>query len=316
MTSECGNLGLVSAQPCSNRVIAGVAKMGLWATEDGGTTWTKLGAGGGSAMITNRISNIVYDPADPNIFWEAGIYNGGGVYKTSDSGNTFAQLGSVTHNDSVSVDLSDPDRKTLIAGPHEQSGHLFRSTDSGATWPDVGSGLPGGGFCTATHIVDATTFLVGCTSGGIQRSTDSGSTWNQASGSGGVVPQPLIASDGTIYWPGSGGGMYRSTDQGQSFTQVANSSVAPGIVAPAMNAELPDGRIVIIGTDHLLISDNQGATWQPIGDAMPYPGGGYDGARGVTYSVPSKTFFIWRWDCGTTVPSNAIMSAGFDWETQ
>src|SRR6185369_11119165 len=78
MSSECGNLGLVSANPCSDMVIAGVARAGLWGTEDGGKTWVKLGAGAGSAVITNRISAIVYDPAAPGTFWESGIYNGGG----------------------------------------------------------------------------------------------------------------------------------------------------------------------------------------------------------------------------------------------
>jgi len=98
MASECGNLGLVSANPCSKMVIAGVAKAGLWGTEDGGKTWSKLGSGAGSAVITNRISAVVYDPAHPGTFWESGIYNGGGVYKTTNNGETFDQLGDVTHN--------------------------------------------------------------------------------------------------------------------------------------------------------------------------------------------------------------------------
>ena len=49
MSSECGNLGLVSADPCSSMVIAGVAAAGLWASENGGQTWSKLGSGAGSA---------------------------------------------------------------------------------------------------------------------------------------------------------------------------------------------------------------------------------------------------------------------------
>ena len=44
-------------------------------------------------MITNRPSAIVYDPEHADTFWEAGIYNGGGVYKTEDNGKTFVQLG-------------------------------------------------------------------------------------------------------------------------------------------------------------------------------------------------------------------------------
>ncbi len=316
LASECGNLGLVSAQPCSNRVIAGVALKGLWETVDGGKTWTELGQGAGSATITNRISAIVYDPQDPKTFWESGIYNGPGVYKTTDSGTTFEALGDVVHCDSVSVDLSDPERKTLIAGGHETSANLYKSVDGGENWTNIAAGLPGGGYCTATQVIDAMNFLVACTNGTIQRTATAGSAWAPALGSTGGVFQPLLASDGTLYWPGANGGVSKSTDQGQSFTTVATPAVAPGLVAPAQFAELPDGRIAIIGTDHILLSDDRGGSWTPIGEAMPYPGGGYDGARGLAYSAQTKTFFIWRWDCTAAVPADAIMSMGFDWEAQ
>ena len=79
---------------------------------------------------------------------------------------------------------------------------------------------------------------------------------------------------------------------------------------------LPDGRVVIVGKDHLLASSDKGVSWTPIGEPLPYEGGGVNGARGVTYSARTKTFFLWRFDCATSVPSDAIMSAGFDYETQ
>jgi photosystem II stability/assembly factor-like uncharacterized protein len=296
-------------------VIAGVALAGLWASENGGQSWTKLGSGAGSAEITNRIAVIVYDPDHEGTFWESGIYNGGGVYKTTDNGQTFQRLGDATHNDSVSIDFTDPDRKTLLAGSHEQTSKLFRSTDGGQTWNDIGAGLPGSaGYCVATLVLSASNLLAGCTTGGVYHSSD-GNTWTSV-GSKGVIPQPLLAGDGTIYWPGNSGGVNVSTDQGQHFTETVDSSVAPWITGPMQPAELPDGRIVIIGRDHLLISSDKGVSWNPIGEPLPYPGGGYDGARGVAYSARTKTFFIWRWDCNTSVPSNAIMSAGFDYETQ
>ena len=293
-------------------VIAGVAKAGLWGSEDGGKTWRKLGSGAGSAVITNRISGVVYDPAHPGTFWESGIYNGGGVYKTTNNGETFEQLGDVTHTDSISVDFSDPERKTLLAGPHEATSKLFRSTDAGKTWTDIGKMLPASaGYCTATQVLSATNLLVGCAGGGVYRATD-GNTWI-AVGSKGVIPQPLLASDGTIYWPGSQGGLNVSTDHGQHFAQVADANLTPGVVGTLYPAELPDGRIVVIGKDHLQISSDKGATWKPIGEPLPYPGGGYNGARGPAYSAPTKTFYIWRWDCGNNVLPDAIMSAGFDY---
>jgi len=312
MPSECGNLGLVSANPCSGMVIAGVAKAGLWATEDGGKTWNKLGTGQGSAVITNRISAVVYDPAHPGTFWESGIYNAGGVYRTTDDGQTFEQLGDVTHNDSVSVDFTDPERKTLLAGPHEATSKMLRSTDGGKTWTDVGKTLPSSaGFCTATQVLGPTNLLVGCVGGGVFHSTD-GSSWTSV-GSKGVEPQPLLASDGTLYWLGAQGGVNVSTDHGQHFAETADGNLAPGIVGPVSPVELPDGRIVVLGKDHLLISSDKGQSFKPIGEPLPYPGGGYDGARGPAYSARTRTFYVWRWDCGNSVLPDAVMSAGFDY---
>jgi photosystem II stability/assembly factor-like uncharacterized protein len=315
MESECGNLGLVSAQPCSTRVIAGVAKQGLWETLDGGKTWRALGTSAGSAAITNRVSAIVFDPQNPKVFWESGIYNGGCAYKTTDSGATFTQLGEISHCDSISVDLSDPERKTLLAGTHESNSSLHLSTNGGKSWSNIAAGLPNGS-CTSTLVIDAMTYLVGCNSGSIVRTTNGGMSWETAEGSSGGTFQPLVASDGTIYWPGHGGGVSVSTDRGKTFKTVADASLAPGIIAPAQFAELPDGRIVVTGHEYLLASADQGEHWQPIGEKLPYPGGGYDGTHGLTYSAQTKTFFVWRWDCESKVPEDAIMSMGFDWEAQ
>jgi hypothetical protein len=315
MTSECGNVSLVAAKPQSKMIIASVAKQGLWATQDGGTTWSKLGTGPGSAVITNRMSSIVFDPEHSDVFWESGTWNGGGVYKTTDGGTTFAQVGNIAHNDSVSVDLSDPNRKTMLAGPHEATQKLYLSTNGGSAWSDIGASLPGGtGFCNSTLVLSATTFLVGCEGAGIFLSTNMGSSWQQV-GNKPVLPQPLRAANGSIFWAGNGGGVLKSAGQGQPFTQSTTANTAVGVGAPTSLAELPDGRIVVVGKDHLQASADGGQTWKAIGDPLPSAGGGWAGWSGVTYSSQTKTFFIWRWDCGEKVLPDAIRSAGFDYTT-
>src|SRR3954464_2789355 len=90
MPSECGNLCLLSPVPGEDRIIAGIAKRGLWQTKDGGTTWEARWKGTGSDAIVNRPSRILYDPSNKNTFWESGIYNSFGIYKTTDGGQTFS----------------------------------------------------------------------------------------------------------------------------------------------------------------------------------------------------------------------------------
>jgi photosystem II stability/assembly factor-like uncharacterized protein len=303
MQSECGNLTLLSPVPHSNTLIAGVAHQGLWSTNDGGSSWQPLGTGNGSARITNRPSWISYDPLNPAHFYESGIYNDGGVFDTANGGTTFAQLGTVKHNDFVSVDYTDPDRKTLLVGGHEQSRMVWKSTDGGKSWTNVGGGLPGAGFSTYPLIVDGQTYLVNVTGSdrgsGIYRTTDGGGTWNNVSVLG-PNSAPLVTSDGTIYW-GVAGALVKSSDHGVTW-----SSVGSGFVDGLHPIEVTSGWLVTAQSDTLVVSSDGGATWVPFGPKLPYP------PSGVVYSENLKALFIWHWDCGTQVLPDAIQKLSFD----
>jgi len=304
IASDCGNLTKLSSVPGSDTIIAGVAIRGLWANNSG-STWSHLGAGAGSDTITNRPSSIVYDPANSAVFWESGIYDTGGVYKTADSGNTFHQLGSISHIDYVSVDFSDANRRTLLAGGHEQSQTVYRSVDGGQTWSDIGVNLPAGtGFSNSPLIINSQTYVVNTEtswsgdSPGIYRTTNAGTTWTKVSsqGPGGA---PLVASNGTIYWPISDS-LLKSTDSGSTWTQVG-SGISGGAFQLVPPIELPDRRLVSVGADHLMVSADGGSTWSPIGDTLPYA------PVSVVYSRNRQAFFISHSDCGAVVLPDAVM---------
>jgi hypothetical protein len=318
--SECGNMSNLSSKPDDDMLIAGIAQQGLWASKNGGGTWARLGTGTGSATITNRTSEILYDPTHPETFWESGIYNAGGVYKTTDDGVPLLQQGTVTHNDSVSVDFTDPQRQTLLAGTHEQSGHLYRSTNGGSTWTDIGPSLPAGtGFSSQALVIDGMIHLVGTytysNSGaglGIFRTTDGGQTWTQVYMSP-VQGHPLVMSNGTIYWSvGGNGGMVKSADKGVTWQKTVGSNV----LVTGGPVELPDGRIAALGPQTVMISSDCGTTWHAASTMLPYS------PTGLTYSPYEKAFFVWHFDCtgqsnpGDPVPSDAIMRFAFDYQTQ
>jgi photosystem II stability/assembly factor-like uncharacterized protein len=310
----------LSSKPDEDLLIAGIAQQGLWGSKNGGTSWSRLGTGAGSAAITNRTSSILYDPAHVQTFWESGIYNAGGVYRTTDDGTTLLALGNVTHNDSISVDFTDPMRQTLLAGTHEQSGHLFRSTDGGNTWTDIGPNLPTGtGFSSQALVIDAQTHLLGTytysnTGGGLGvfRTTDGGKTWTQVFSSP-VQGHPLVMSDGSIYWSLSGNsGMVKSSDKGQTWQK----TVGQGVLATSSPVVLPDGRIASLGPQTVMISSDCGTTWNPASTALPYS------PTGLAYSPYEKAFYVWHFDCtgqsnpGDPVPSDAVMRFDFDYRSQ
>ena len=305
MPSECGNTSGVFAKPDEDLLIAGVALKGLWSSTDGGTSWKQLGD---SAAITNRISGMVFDPDHSERFWESGIYNGGGVYQTTDDGAHFSALGDVKHVDLVSVDFSDADRKTLVAGGHEQEKTLSLSTDGGAHWSPIGTGLPAGEFCTLPLVIDAKTYVVGCyhfgSGTGIQRTTDSGATWTKVSSQGGASA-PIRTSDGTIYSAlGGNAGFVKSADAGKTWSAPMGVNTIKGFFN-----ELPDHRLAAVGTEGVVVSSDKGATFQPATSALPFD------PSSMTYSPQRKAFYVSHFSCGNPplpVPSDAIMSHSFE----
>jgi hypothetical protein len=308
MSTDCGISG-VWAKPDEDMLITGIGSNGLYASTDGGATWQALGTGKDSTPVHNRITRIIFDPDHADVFYESGVYNGTGVFRTDDDGKTFIGL-DVQHNDSVAIDFTDPDRKTLIAGTHEKHNQFWLSTDRGATFTDIGMNLPDGD-CTQTFVVGAQTFLVGCTGygggfTGIIRSTDGGTSWDMVSTDGGG-PFPLRASDKSIYWPNVNGGVARSTDDGQSWTKMSDNGSVINVV------ELPDGRIASLSKDTLVISSDHGATWKVASPPLPSVA---NGVSQMTYSVHQKAFFGVHFACQPTVGDDSLLRYDFDFETR
>lgn len=299
MASECGNLTMVAAQPATDLVIAGVAAQGLWALDAAGEGWTQLGQGEGSEPITTRASAIVFDPDDDDVFWLSGIYGAGpGVLRTDDGGTTFTALGDVDHSDGISVDLTDPERLTLLSGRHEVT-DVRLSHDGGATWNDVSAGLPDeAGFTHFPLVLSPTTLLVGTIHGdepGIFRSEDAGATW-QRTFDFGVAAAPYVDADGTILWVLDGGnGVVRSTDDGRTWELA-------GAVQLVSNIVDADGTLVAAGPSSLFRSTDGGLTWAGFGPALPFT------SNRLAYSAARSAFYISKADCGEVVLDDAIAS--------
>jgi photosystem II stability/assembly factor-like uncharacterized protein len=296
MPSDCGNLTLLSAVPRSDTVLAAVGLKGLW-TNGGGNSWVHHGSA--TSNTISHPSSIAYDPAHAGVFWESGIYNGGGVYQTTDNGNSFRRLGSISHNDYVSVNFRDPERQTLLAGGHEQSQTVYLSSDSGRTWTNIGLNLPPNtGYSNFPLIINSVTYLVnaqvvGNRPGSIYRTTNGGATWRRVSDQGPSAPA-LVTSNRTIYWPANGG-VLRSTDAGSTWIHLGSDLRA---ITPI---ELSDGKLVAVGVNNLVMSADGGATWSPFGATLPFT------PTGLIYSSNRRSFLIWHSDCGNVVPADAIM---------
>jgi len=135
----------VAGQP--NTYYFGAVAGGVWKTIDGGQNWEPLF----DKQPIQSVGAIAVATSDPNIIYvgtgeaciRGDITNGDGVYKSTDAGKTWANVGlrDTRHISRVIVDPRNPDRVFVAAlghayGPNAERG-VFRSTDGGKTWQKV-----------------------------------------------------------------------------------------------------------------------------------------------------------------------------------
>lgn len=135
-------------------------------------------------------------------------------------------------------------------------GQLFRTRDGGAHWEGV-SGAPAPGNVAETlGMLGADELVVG--GGALLRTVDGGATWRT------VLPQPVLATDGTWVVSGSAERLVVSRRTGDTLTQTAE--IAGGWHA---NAVLGFGERVRIratkaGSVSVLESTDGGKTFEPV----------------------------------------------------
>lgn len=171
---------------------------GMYKSTDAGKTWTHIGLG-----KTRHIGFIVVDPHDPNRLFVAALGNlyaanpERGVYESNDGGASWSRV-LFKNADTGAIDLAfDPrDPQTIYAAlwqvrrppwvvypPANGPGSgLYKSTDGGATWKQLGHGLPTAdvgriGVAVAPGNPDRVYAIVDAKAGGLYRSDDAGATW-------------------------------------------------------------------------------------------------------------------------------------------
>jgi len=276
----------------------GASGGGVWRTDDAGNTWTSLFDRGGSSAI----GAIAIAPSNPDVIYAGGgqpeprydVQAGRGVYRSSDGGKTWSDVGlhDTRYIGRIWVSPTDPDLVLVGAvgsffGASEARG-VYRSTDGGRTWSHP---LAPGGFTGVNDIVAeprnsqvlfASTWAarqwpwqsyfteISGPGSGVWRSDDSGAHWRRLSG-GGWPTAPLgrisLAATQTgksarlyaVIDSKSNGGLWRSDDAGIHWTRVNSEKAFASYYFNRVTVDPKDPDVVYLVGQSMRRCDRGGA---------------------------------------------------------
>jgi photosystem II stability/assembly factor-like uncharacterized protein len=238
----------------------------------------------GPAFTSGRIADIAIDPASPETWYVA--VGSGGVWKTTNSGTTWASLfdgqGSYSTG-SIALDPQNPNTIWVgtgenVGGRHAAYGDgIYRSTDGGRTWQNKGLKESERLSTIWIHPDDSDVVLVAAqgplwSAGGergLYRTTDGGETWTRTLGGSdwtGATDLVVDPRDPDVMYAatwdrhrtvaaymggGPGTGLHKSTDGGQTWTEMTRGlpSSNMGKIGLAISPQNPDIVYAAIETD-------------------------------------------------------------------
>ena len=165
----------------------------LVVTRDGGASWTPTGL-----ALPGRVAltAMAFDPARPGVLYAATRAPsddpsmpprvGDGVFVSADGGTTWTALNAGLGDTHIGALALDPRHPTRLYAASESHG-IYRSTDAGLSWQQVGRGPVSGERRVNALVVDPATSALYAANGvgafgngdwGLWRSVDRGSSWS------------------------------------------------------------------------------------------------------------------------------------------
>ncbi len=248
--------------------------------------WVERGPGN----VSGRTRGLIVDPDDAtHMTWFAGSV-GGGIWKTTDMGQTWVDKTPDLPNLATTVlAMAESNHDIIYAGTGEgffnsdavNGNGIFKSEDRGETWTQLTSTANNLNFQNINRIVVSPTdpdIVLSCANTGfvvssgsrtstIQKSTDGGATWTEVYDAGGSRIQHIVANPqnfNTLYATVNGVGVAKSTDAGDTWQLSSNGIGAASRIELAI-APTDTARIYIAVENgeesDLYVSEDAGANW-------------------------------------------------------
>ncbi|MBA2339362.1 MAG: hypothetical protein H0V88_03120, partial [Pyrinomonadaceae bacterium] len=282
----------------ANIVYVATASGGLLKTTNGGLRWTPVFERQG----TISIGDIALEPGNPDVIWvgtgESAVRNsvsfGDGVYKSTDGGKTWQQLGlrDTRHISRIVINPRNPDIAYVgalghIYGTNEERG-VFMTTDGGRTWTktlyvdnqhgvadlDIDPNNPNILYATMWKFERTPwTHRSGSEQGGVFKSVDGGRTWKKLTnglpklmGRIGVRVAPSNSQTVYVIAESKEGTMFRSDDGGETFRQTSKQTniVSRGFYYTQLRVDPQNENRVYAVASTLFVSIDGGRNFRPI----------------------------------------------------
>ncbi|HTM51659.1 MAG TPA: hypothetical protein VL285_23350 [Bryobacteraceae bacterium] len=255
----------------------------VFKSTDGGTNWSPVNSGlpvdaGGRYGITS----LAIDPQNPTTIYAGNALRGGGVFKTTDGGESWNAANSGLPDGGVialAINPQDPD--TIYASTRG----VFKSTDGGASWSAVNSGLESDignlGHPFSALAIDPqnpdTIYAAGFDTA-LYKTTDGGARWTVVGyellfGYGrqadSVIAVAIDPRDSTKVYAGTSAGAFKSTDAGISWSAVKSRLITDTsgplvISALAIDPRNPDTVYAIESDTRVFKTADAGASWTAV----------------------------------------------------
>ncbi|HEX5718450.1 MAG TPA: hypothetical protein VF179_19970 [Thermoanaerobaculia bacterium] len=270
---------------------------GIFVSDNRGETWAVRN---GDLPLAQGVESLAIDPANGQLYARTGSR----LFTSSDEGTSWSLLRCLDRRcGSIVVDPADP--ATLFT----LDGAVLRSRDGGTVWeklrpPKVGLyallGFHGGRLFAYSR-----SFATGPAVDRLYWSADQGASWVAAAGQPNHSIAVMASSGDTLYLGSAGsaslGGVFRSGDGGEHWEAASNGLSGRWIETIAVDPLQP-GVLYAQASDHLLASEDDGASWRL---SLAAPGVLVFGAgdllvdphrRGRVWSTTGD--YLWRSDDG------------------
>jgi photosystem II stability/assembly factor-like uncharacterized protein len=273
VSRDATDIRSILVNPADPRRVYHTSSSALYTSDDGGVRWTL--AAGPAASFSGI--GFALAPSDPDRLYFPSLQDGS-VLRSDDGGRSWRTVGAVPYGGQESilrVDARSPDRVYAATG-----NGVFTSADAGATWREIGAGLPRPldrppailALAAAPSRPDT---LYAGTTDGVARSTDAGAHWRIGleTGLNAASPQLLkfnpLRPDTVYLGLGAGGTRsFRSTDGGRTWQGFARTITQKEWKDLAFDPDDPDLLYAVSGVGIWKSADG-GETWRRISAEVP-----------------------------------------------